>query len=249
MNIKCFQLVDNNYFIKMEIIFILIEPSVPENIGASIRAINTMGFKKVRLVNPQCDHLDDNAFKLAHGSYKILREAKTFDTFNESIKDIDFVIGTTNKERISKNDYYNAEEILPIILEKKDCAQKIGIVFGRESRGMDGDEILQCNILSSIPMANPYPTLNLSQSVMLYAYTLSKINFEKTIKESKKQPKDNEFKILLKRSSTLLENSGLDKSSNIYNRIMERLALVGGEDVRLFHSVLNLIDKKIKPTQ
>lgn len=233
----------------MEIIFILIEPSVPENIGASIRAINTMGFKQIRLVNPQCNHLDDNAFKLAHGSYEILREAKTFHTFEDAIKDVDFIIGTTSKERISKNDYYSAEEILPIIIEKGNSVQKVGIVFGRESRGMDGEEIIQCNILSSIPMANPYPTLNLSQSVMLYAYTLSKININEINENHKKFPKNEEFKKLLKRSSMLLENSGLDTSSNIYNRIMERLSLVGGEDVRLFHSALNLIEKKIKPTQ
>jgi len=38
----------------MEIIFILVEPAVPGNVGSSARAINTMGFKKMRLVAP-CD--------------------------------------------------------------------------------------------------------------------------------------------------------------------------------------------------
>lgn len=229
----------------MEIIFILVEPSVPENIGASVRAINTMGFNQIRLVNPQCNHLDDNAFKLAHGSYDILRNSTIFKTLKEALQDIDFVIGTTSKERIAKNDYYNADDILPLLRNKNRSIDKAAIVFGRESSGMNSEEIAQCNILSSIPMANPFPTLNLSQSVMLYAYTLSRLNLSKTEKVSCQRPKEMEFKALLNRSSKLLTKSGLDPESNIYNRIMERLAIVGDEDVRLFHSALNLIENKI----
>ncbi|MGD9201258.1 MAG: tRNA/rRNA methyltransferase, partial [Chitinispirillia bacterium] len=35
----------------MKIYFILVEPFVPENIGASARAIKTMGFSCLRIVN------------------------------------------------------------------------------------------------------------------------------------------------------------------------------------------------------
>ncbi len=230
----------------MKIIFILIEPSVPENIGASVRAINTMGFSDIRIVNSQCNHLDDNAFKLAHGSYDILRKANTYKTMEEAIEDIDFIIGTTSKERIARNDYYNADEIVHLIEKKGKSINKVAIVFGRESSGMNGDEISKCHILSSIPMANPYPTLNLSQSVMLYAYNLSKFNkFIEKSDEKKDKPQENEFKTLISRSSNLFKNAGLDEESIIYNRIMERLAIVGEEDVRLFHSVLNLLEKRI----
>lgn len=229
----------------MKIIFILIEPSVPENIGASVRAINTMGFNEIRIVNPKCNHLDDNAFKLAHGSYDILRNSKVFSTLKEAISDIDFVIGTTSKERISKNDYYSAEEILPLINNKKETVNKTAIVFGRESSGMNSEEIDQCHLLSSIPMANPFPTLNLSQSVMLYAYNLSKLNIKPEEKEQSSKPHESEFKALLKRSKKILIESGLDPESNIYNRIMERLSIVGNEDVRLFHSALNLVEKRL----
>ena len=51
----------------MDIIFILVEPAVPGNVGASARAINTMGFKELRLVNP-CDYLGDEARMFAHGT-------------------------------------------------------------------------------------------------------------------------------------------------------------------------------------
>ena len=44
----------------MDIHFILVEPTRPENVGASARAIKTMGFRSLRLVNP-CNHLAERA--------------------------------------------------------------------------------------------------------------------------------------------------------------------------------------------
>ena len=55
----------------MDFTFILVEPAVPENIGASARALKTMGFDELRLVNP-CNFRNIEAKKLAHGSFDIL---------------------------------------------------------------------------------------------------------------------------------------------------------------------------------
>ena len=44
----------------MDYSFILVGPKVPENIGASARAIKTMGFETLVLVNP-CDDPDKKA--------------------------------------------------------------------------------------------------------------------------------------------------------------------------------------------
>ena len=48
----------------MEFYFILVRPGVPGNIGAAARAIKTMGFDKLCLINP-ADHLADEAKMLA----------------------------------------------------------------------------------------------------------------------------------------------------------------------------------------
>ena len=58
----------------MEIIIILYRPSVPGNVGASARAMKTMGFSMLRLIEP-CDHLNDEARMMAHGSNEILENA------------------------------------------------------------------------------------------------------------------------------------------------------------------------------
>lgn len=64
---------------------------MPENVGAAVRAIKTMGFSNLRLVNP-CDYLSVDARKLAHASNDILENASVYGTLEEALDDIDFAL-------------------------------------------------------------------------------------------------------------------------------------------------------------
>ncbi|MCB0293374.1 MAG: hypothetical protein KDH97_24180, partial [Calditrichaeota bacterium] len=62
---------------KNQVDFILVEPRTPGNIGAAARAIKTMGFRNLVLVNPG-DHLDREARWMAHASEEILENARIY---------------------------------------------------------------------------------------------------------------------------------------------------------------------------
>ena len=53
----------------MKIHFVLVEPAVPENIGAAARAIKTMGFDSLWIVNSE-KYKEKEACYLAHGARK-----------------------------------------------------------------------------------------------------------------------------------------------------------------------------------
>ena len=57
--------------------FILVEPAVPENTGAAARAIKTMGFNNLRLVNPSGFPVK-RAEILAHGAKDVLNNAEIY---------------------------------------------------------------------------------------------------------------------------------------------------------------------------
>jgi len=226
----------------MKIYFILVEPAVPENIGASARAIKTMGFNNLRMVNP-VNHLDEKAYWLAHGSKDILDNAGIFSSFDQAISDLDFTIGTTSKKRRIANDFYSPEEALNIISNKTGSIKSLGIIFGREESGLSNTELKKCDLLSSIPMQNKYPSLNLSQAVMLYAYALSSIRLcvdrknEETISTES-------YCIVNKKVRKILEDLGIQKDSNIFNRITERLSAINTDDSNLINSICNEYLKK-----
>jgi len=71
----------------MKVHFILVEPAVPENIGAAARALKTMQFSSLRLVNP-CDHLHVKARMLAHGAQDVLENAKIFYSLEAALEDV-----------------------------------------------------------------------------------------------------------------------------------------------------------------
>ena len=231
----------------MNICFILVEPAVPGNVGASARAIKTMGFKRLRLVNP-CDHLSSEARMLAHASGEILEEAEIFSGLAEALSDLDLSIATTAKTRDARVDFHRNTDLPGMIRAKGKTIENAGIVFGREESGLSNDEIRMCDLVSTIPLKQAYPSLNLSQAVMIYAYTLADLPFSEKAGESpaiksgeltaSNSSKTKELRVMMDKSKALLRKLEMDRSPALYNRVLERLALMQEDDIHLLLSVL-----------
>ena len=228
----------------MEVSFILVEPAVPENVGAAARAIKTMGFGDLRLVNP-CDHLEMKARMLAHASNDILESAKVYQSLEEAIKDVDFVFATSAKQRWVKLDIIPCNELTDFIEKKGDTINSIAIVFGREESGLTNEEIALCHRVSNIPLKTQYPSLNLAQSVMIYAYTLSFLNIETMGNQTKIQNPDS-LKALITKIQTVLSKIELGPDKLINGRIIERITELDAEDIKLLHSLTSALTEKIK---
>jgi TrmH family RNA methyltransferase len=104
---------------------------------------------------------------------QILDNAKTFSSFAEAIKDLDYLVATSSIE--SKTDKKHLRN--PVLLE--DFAEKVfdvkgnvGLVFGREDYGLFNEEIAACDIMVKIPTSENYPSLNLSHAVTIILYSL-----------------------------------------------------------------------------
>lgn len=228
----------------MELKFVLISPAVSGNIGSAARAIKTMGFTDLWLVQA-CDHLDGEAYKMAHGARDVLEAARVFPGFGAMTEELDLIVGTTAKTRNVQGDYLPAGQLRQNLLEKGSSAGTTGILFGPEESGLTNEELAACNLVSRVPMAASYPSLNLSQAVMLFAYELSA--FSKIEPENKSVPLDvQSFRIVLDRSREVLESTELSKNPQVISRIMQRLALLGEEDIHLVHSVTTRLLAKLK---
>ena len=97
--------------IRDNLYFILVEPRVEGNIGASARAIKTCGFKHMILVKPQIDVSQPEVEWMAHRSEDILKQTQIVDTFSEAIADKRLVIATTQRKRHFRFPFYSPEEI------------------------------------------------------------------------------------------------------------------------------------------
>ena len=227
----------------MNFTFILVEPAVPENIGAAARAIKTMGFKNLILVNP-CEYLSGPACWLAHASEEILENARIFSTLQEAVQGFDFIVGTSAKKRSVKNDYLSVSRLPELFKSKGNTVKKAAIVFGREESGLRNEELKLCDLVTVVPMRTVFPSLNLAQAVMLYAWELSKIT-ESSISHQPLKSEES-FHSLVQKVRSILIETGFDEQSAIFPRFLERIAFLDEGDIRLLHSFCNKFSENKK---
>ena len=156
---------------KENIAIILVSPENPDNIGAVARAVKNMGFAELRLVEPP-RAWRVKAKKMAVSAEDILKKGKEYDSLQEAIQDLGLVIGTTRRAGGQRGAFLPFDKAISKV-RGSSSSQKIGIVFGRESKGFSNEDSALCDYLVTVPTGPSYPSLNLAQAVMVMLFALS----------------------------------------------------------------------------
>jgi len=151
------------------LVLILVEPKEPGNIGATVRAMKNMGLSRLRLVNPVPYREVPQQKKMGYRSQEIIRDAREFSSLEAAVADLSLVFLATVRKGKWKKDFLSPEKAVDRIGEYLQN-QEIGLVFGREDKGVTIDESQLANYYIRIPAAVSYPSLNLSQAVMVILY-------------------------------------------------------------------------------
>jgi tRNA/rRNA methyltransferase len=229
----------------VNVYFILVKPAVPENIGAAARAVHNMGFRFLRLVSP-CNHLQERAQWMAHGARAVLKNARVYPALDRAVRDMDFLVGTTARRRhILKASHFPIDDLPGILRKKPSHVRKLGLVFGCEKHGLSNSDIALCDVMTFVPMAQVFPSLNLAQAVMVYAYEIHRfMRGRKAAPQAKAGPKG-QYKALKKRVHLLFGRIGIQPQSLFYKKMVMRLALLGQRDVRLAHFLIKQFEGKL----
>jgi tRNA (cytidine32/uridine32-2'-O)-methyltransferase len=155
------------------VVVVLSRTTEPSNIGATCRAMKTMGLSTLRLVDP-LNPRGRTARALAHGAQDVLEAAAVVDTMEEAVDDCLVICGTTARRRQLRK----AALLPPQDLARRIVAHaregKVALLFGTERTGLTNDEVDVCRYLSMVPTDAGQPSLNLAQAVMLYAWEVRK---------------------------------------------------------------------------
>ncbi|MGJ8524844.1 tRNA (cytidine/uridine-2'-O-)-methyltransferase TrmJ [Halomonadaceae bacterium LMG 33818] len=150
---------------------VLVHTFHPGNIGASARAMRTMGIKDLRLINPR-DFPSEEASKMAAGaSSDVLDNAKTYSHLSEAIKGCSLVIGASARLReLALPCFDKGESMANAVIKEAATGGDIALVFGRERFGLTNEEIALCTHQLSFPTDPEYGILNLAQAVQIACY-------------------------------------------------------------------------------
>jgi TrmH family RNA methyltransferase len=151
--------------------FVLVEPQSAGNIGAAARALMNLGFSRLLLVNPQCDHLGHEAVKMAVDARSLLESAEVHDELGAALAGAATVVGTSRRMGKHRRPHWRIDTFAGDLVRLASAAE-CAILFGREDHGLSDRELDLCTHLVHLPAADVYPSFNLSQAVLLTAYEL-----------------------------------------------------------------------------
>jgi len=173
-----------------ELIIILQEPKHEGNVGAVARCIKNFGFKQLFLVN-SCE-LGEECFKRAKHARDILEHARHFQSLDQVLKEIDFLVGSSGVLNLSDK-HHIRNPITPRQLVKYikglELDAVVGLMFGREDYGLYYEELMKCDLLVTIPTNQEYPIMNLSHAVAVILYELASANITFKIRGHQKTSK------------------------------------------------------------
>lgn len=149
---------------------VLVHPTHPGNIGASARAMKTMGLSSLVLVNPK-RFPDREAEALASGALDVLAEARVCASLDEALSGTVLAAALSARQRELSHTAYHAKEAAGIVLGQA-RQHPVALVFGGEISGLSNEEIIKCQMLVHIPANPDYSSLNLAAAVQVMCYEL-----------------------------------------------------------------------------
>ncbi|HRB57451.1 RNA methyltransferase [Acinetobacter johnsonii] len=151
---------------------VMVNTTLPANIGSALRAMKTMGLSKLVLVAPKTyPHPDIDA--LAAGATDLIEQIEIVETLANAIKDCHLVFGTSARSRTIPWPLLDArpaaEKSISAVVNDQ---QEVAVVFGREDRGLTNEELAMANYHVTIPVNTDYGVLNVAQAIQVICYEM-----------------------------------------------------------------------------
>lgn len=230
-------------------VIILVRPQMAENVGMVARAMMNCMLSDLRLVAPRENHLSDKALAASSGAQEILTHAQVYDTLQDALADVQFVLATTARRRGMTKPVYHPEKGIRLCADYMRRRARTALMFGAERTGLENDEIVPADGIIEIPLNPHHCSLNLAQAVLLTGYTWFRAtqDYDNThLETGGAVPADKrEVATFLDRLQTVLDERGYfhfpDKRERMQfnlRNIFERDHLTHAE-IKTLHGVLN----------
>ena len=157
----------------MQTRFVLINTSHAGNVGATARAMKTMGFDDLVLVSPRWANVlnREETIQRASGALDVLKKARIVATLDEALDGMTHLCATAMTPRdfgppaVAPRQHF--EQLSKV--EAPD-GQGVAFLFGSERFGMQNEDVYRCHVALSIPSNPQFGSLNLGAAVQVIAY-------------------------------------------------------------------------------
>jgi tRNA/rRNA methyltransferase len=231
---------------------VLTQPSHPGNIGATARAMKTMGLDALYLVNPR--HFPhDEADRRAAGALDVLERAQVCDSLAQALSDCVLAVATSARPRGLKHEMKSAREAAGTLVSAA-AVHPVALVFGNETSGLSNEEASLCQLWAYVPANAEFSSLNLAAAVQIFAYEVRMAVSDGVLPQVQQfEPATIEQVEQLYRhfERTMVDTGFLDPASpkRLLPRLRRLLAHSGleAEEVNILRGFLNTVTKRPPP--
>lgn len=160
--------------------FVLINTSHAGNVGAAARALKTMGFDDLVLVEPRWANVlrREETIQRASGALDVLDNARIVATLDQALDGMSHLCATAMTPRDfgppTASPRTHFEQLLGAgaAAAAGDAPAQSGVafLFGSERFGMANEDVYRCHVALSIPTNPGFGSLNLGAAIQVIAY-------------------------------------------------------------------------------
>ena len=170
---------------------IMVNTTLPANIGSAARAMHTMGLSRLTVVDPKLP-IDETSISHAAGGSDLLSSATIAPTLESAIEDCQLVFAASSRSRHLPRPVVTPTQAAKIMFDFIDkqmavdvvdnnanpqlsenshpiSKPNIAILFGREDRGLTNEELAYADYHIQIDANPAYPVLNVASAVQVIA--------------------------------------------------------------------------------
>lgn len=163
---------------------VMVNTTLPANIGSAARAMHTMGLSRLTVVDPKLP-IDETSMSHAAGGSELLSSALIAPTLESAIADCQLVFAASSRSRHLPRPVVTptqAAKIMFDFIDKQSASSNadtlsaataskpnIAILFGREDRGLTNEELAYADYHIQIDANPAYPVLNVASAVQVIA--------------------------------------------------------------------------------
>lgn len=150
-----------------QVVFVLVQPQHPGNVGATARAMKNMGLRRLVVVDPAPSFDLERCRWMAPGAHDVVDQMRIVATLDEALVGVHRAIASTARHRRHGQPVHEPAVIAEDTL---DGDETVAILFGREDTGLSSADTLRCESILRIA-TDEHASLNLAQAVLLVAHT------------------------------------------------------------------------------
>lgn len=164
---------------------VMVNTTLPANIGSAARAMHTMGLSRLTVVDPKLP-IDETSISHAAGGNELLSSATITPTLESAIAGCQLVFAASSRSRHLPRpvvtptqaakimfDFIDKQTTLDLandsVSTQSNGKPNIAILFGREDRGLTNEELAYADYHIQIDANPAYPVLNVASAVQVIA--------------------------------------------------------------------------------